>query len=244
MISSNKIKSLSSLKIKKYSDLAGQILVEGKRLISQLIENEIEILEVYYSDENIDLLKKMNCPKYFIKQEILKKFSQTKTPQNIFALINKKTKPIKKNNFLLYLDRIKNPGNLGTIIRTSYSLGIDGIVLSDNSCDVLSEKVIRASLGCVFSLGIEIKDFAWLEKQKAFKIATCLDNKAISLSKLSKISENIILIIGNEDFGICEEILNIADEKVYIPMKNKVESLNIAIASAICCYSILESKNL
>jgi len=128
-----------------------------------------------------------------------------------------------------------NNRNLGTIFRTAAAANIDGIILSENCCEIWNDKVIRSSLGTVFSLPSEIHSAKWLKNQNAHIVASSLQNASnLYQSKLS--DSNQIIVIGSEAFGISEEVRQICDEFIKIPMSNRVESLNAAVAAGIIIF--------
>ncbi|NQV19555.1 MAG: RNA methyltransferase [Armatimonadetes bacterium] len=231
-ISNNRIKELVKLKQKKYREKF--VVVEGHRLIDQLIRNNVEIEEIFIT-ENSHFDSFPNDKLLLIKDWQLQKITSTKNPQEIAALVKTETRNITDKKFLLYLDDIKEPGNMGAIIRTATSAGICGIVLSAECCEIFNPKVIRSSLGTVFSFPIEIHDYKWLKEQTAKIIVTTL-KEAENLYDFKLPSDNIILVIGSEAFGVSDEILEITDYKIKIPLNNNVESLNAAVAAGIILF--------
>ena len=235
-LSKEHTKELAKLKQKKYREKTKAVIVEGARLIDQLQKNGILLQELYISDPDKYTLKDFNITRIFqVEPWQIEKIADTKHPQDIAALVYTKTVPIAERSFLLYLDDIKEPGNLGAIFRTATSAGISGIVLSPDCCEVFNPKVIRASLGTVFSLPGEIHDIDWLKQNDAAIIATTLHD-SIDLFDAVKPDGNIVLVIGSEAFGIRQEIIGLANLKVKIPISNSVESLNAAVAAGIAIF--------
>ncbi len=238
-ISNNRIKELAKLKQKKYREK--YVIVEGRRLIDQLFRNNVEIEEIFILENSNFSLDTFPQNKIFlIKPYQLQKITSTKNPQEIAALVKTRARKIEDRKFLLYLDDIKEPGNLGAIIRTATSAGICGIVLSTGCCEIFHPKVIRSSLGTVFSFPIEIHDFLWLREQNAKIVITTL-KEAENLYNFKLPFGNIIMVIGSEAFGVSDEILEIADYKIKIPLNNNVESLNAAVAAGIIIYHLQNS---
>ena len=235
-ISNNRLKELVKLKQKKFREK--YVIVEGHRLIDQLIRNDVEIEEIFITENSnihFDLVPQKKI--FLIQPYQLQKITSTKNPQEIAALVKTETRKITDSKFLLYLDDIKEPGNLGAIIRTATSAGIGGIVLSFGCCEIFNPKVIRSSLGTVFSFPIEIHDFEWLKKQNAKIVVTTLKD-AENLNNFKLPSGDIILVIGSEAFGVSDEILEIADYKIIIPLSNNVESLNAAVSAGIILFHL------
>ena len=235
-LSKEHTKELAKLKQKKYRENTKTVIVEGARLIDQLQKNGILLQELYISDPDKYSLKNFNTNRIFNAEPWqIEKIADTKHPQDIAALVHTKAVPIVERSFLLYLDDIKEPGNLGAIFRTASSAGISGVVLSPDCCEVFNPKVIRASLGTVFSLPIEIHDINWLKNNDGVIIATTLHD-SIDLFNAVKPDGNIVLVIGSEAFGIRQEIIDLANLKVKIPISNSVESLNAAVAAGIAIF--------
>jgi len=227
------------LKQKKYQIFYNQVLVEGQRLIKQISENGIEILSVYtyHKEASLPFLPKNKVQ--IISKKSFFALASTKTPQDFVAVVERKTLQLKSKKFLLYLDRVSDPGNLGTIIRTALAFDVDGIVLSPGSCDIFNPKVIRASMGAVFSLPILQKPYSWLENQKAEIILADVQGEPIQNS--TRKLENIILVMGSEAFGVSSEIKKMSSKKITIPTSKKIESLNLSVATGICLFTL---KNL
>jgi len=236
-LSNNRIKELSGLKQKKHQQIEKKILVEGVRLIKQLLNYKTEfeclICDVSQTDVlNQPELEISNIPLFTAESFQIKKLSSTETPQPLIGVVKKKHLPIRNTSFLLYLDNISEAGNLGTIFRTAAALGIDGIVLSPGCCDVYNAKAIRASMGSVFSVPSEVWDPSCLNEFKGKKIATIIEGGE-NLYQAKFPEEDIVLIIGSEAHGIREQIIEMADIKLSIPMKGAMESLNAVTAAGI-----------
>ncbi|KQC04013.1 MAG: hypothetical protein APR54_02165 [Candidatus Cloacimonas sp. SDB] len=239
-ISNQHLKQISKLKQKKYRSLSNVVLVEGLRTIKHLTARNTRLIELYISESYRNLL--IDADKTFILQpQQFQKITSTKNPQNIAALVARKNIPINNFNFIVYLDNISEPGNLGTIIRTCEAAGVSGLVLSPQCCDIYNAKVIRAAMGSVFTFPIEYQDYDWLKNQKAKLIAADVKG-ANNIFDYPRPKENIILIIGSEADGIDTAIMNMVDDTVMIPLKNGIESLNAAVATAIAVYHFLNSK--
>ncbi len=241
-LSKTKVKELSKLKQKKYREKSEFILLEGKRLISQVLSYGIILEELYLVDPE-DKMNFFAKETYQITTAQLTHITNTRQPQKVAAVVKKKFIPLQSNKFLLYLDDIKEPGNLGTIIRTALAFDMDGIVLSPFCCEYYNPKVVRASLGGVFKLPLIVKDHLWLKKQNAIKLALAMDNSE-NILQYSRPKENLILILGSEAFGISKKNLEIADDYIKIPISKKMESLNVATAAAIAMFHFVQRKTL
>ncbi len=228
----NTMINLNKLQKKREQISAGYAIIEGDRLIRQIIENDVKILDIYTWQENpapawLGELK----PKLISKKKFFA-LASTKTPQQYLAVADRTTNEIGDYQTLLYLDQISDPGNLGTIIRTALALGISGIALSPGSCDPFNSKVIRSSLGAVFTLPLEVKTYQWLQEQPAQKILADLDG--VSIYDLPPLDSPKILILGSEAAGVSPQLRELSDLAITIPITSKMESLNLAIAAGIC----------
>lgn len=233
-ISLNHFRQIKKYSLKKFRNQHQKTIVEGFRAIKQIADNNLEFEEIYSTSPKI--AENLKARKYYILEKWqLEKIVSTQTPQQIAGLIEIRNKPITDKDFLVYLDGIKEPGNLGTIIRTAFAAGVSGLVLSPETCELFSPKVVRSSLGTVFSLPIEIHDYDWLKNQKA-KIIVTSAKEGENLFRLRLSPGKIILVIGSEAFGISRQIMEFADLFIKIPMKNNVESLNAAIAAGISIF--------
>ena len=161
------------------------------------------------------------------------------TPQGIFAIIEKPdvSKQVEVAKQVLLLDRIQDPGNLGTLIRTADAAALDLIVMSTGSADPFQDKVLRASQGSVFHLPIishDIKEF--VQEFDGPVYGTALDN-AINFNEVES-QEKFSLLLGNEGQGVDPELLEYTTQRLTIPMYGKAESLNVAIAGSILIYKL------
>lgn len=238
MLSNNRVRELAKLNMKKYRNESALVIVEGKRLIAQLFHDKIHIEEIFCLENDVKKYAVMNPDRLTICTEPqLAKLSSAKTPQNIAALIKKPDLSLNLNGFLLYLDNISEPGNLGTIFRTAAAFNIDGIVLSPDCCEVYNPKAIRASLGSVFTVPHLIRGTDFLKNTDSEILSTVLED-AEPLTEIRSLKKPIILVIGSEAHGISREIVKMTAKKIYIPMSSRMESLNASIAAAIAIFHI------
>lgn len=251
MLSANDIKYYASLKQKKYRKEHKQFLIEGFHLIEECLNSPYE-LEYIILRNDIDLsahpgiLSKISKNKTKVDalpENAFNKLVETESSQGVVGVVNiPETDESDEGEIILALDRINDPGNLGTIIRTAYWFNVKTILLSENSADVFNSKVIRSSQGGVFH--VNVKEDCNLEEQllknkmnNAGVYLFTLDGNT-SLNEARKQEGKKILVFGNESHGISPEIDNPGYYKVKIDGKSSCESLNVAISCGIALYEI------
>ena len=231
-INNQKIKKIKKLKEKKYRDEENMFLVEGKHLTTEAFNNGylVELLVPENSDYKLDVETNI------ISENIIKYLSNLKSGAGIFGICKKKKMKLKEGKILV-LDSIQDPGNMGTIIRSSVAFGIDTIVINEKCADIYSDKVIRASQGMIFSVNIIKENLEEFIKKirKTHKIFATKVDGGKSIKDIEKI-ENFVIIMGSEGTGVSKNLLDLADEYLYIPMNKKCESLNVAVAASIILY--------
>lgn len=240
-----KIKHLIQLKQRKYRQKNQEFIIEGPHLVDMAITKAYPIKEIYLTKE-INEAKYGAYAKEYISHDLASYISDTQENQGIYALC-----PLPKENFYLtdevyrsmvILDGVQDPGNLGTIIRTSDAFGFKQILLGKGTADPYNAKVLRSAQGSHFNvqlLQVDLIDaITKLQAQGYHIYATALNPKATALNELKRQSLSpFAIIFGNEGAGVSSKLLEMADEHLYIPMTGEQESLNVAIAAAICLYS-------
>jgi len=257
------IKHVKSLSLKKQRTKHMQFTVEGLRIVDECIKYDGDIEYIIYSEDihkiqgGLDLLDKISSKEYTVYEVpslLFSKLATTESPQGIMAVVNIKDMTLSSLDikddgslFFVILDRIQDPGNMGTIIRTSESAKVDAVIITKGSVDPYNSKTLRATMGAIFHLPIIQcdNDDEWMEylKQKNVKlIAADLDTDKTYID--IDYNKNIGIIIGNEANGIDNHILSNVDEKVIIPILGKIESLNASVAAGILIYKAAEEKHL
>ncbi|MBI9038678.1 MAG: RNA methyltransferase [Bacteroidales bacterium] len=255
MLSKNQIKHINSLKIGKFRRIFKQFLLEGKKSVYDLLNSDFEIIEIYalkyWIDENIVILENKKIEFQEINEKELSRISSQKTPNDVIAIVKIPINEIIPKNIFsglcLVLDEIKDPGNLGTIIRTADWFGIENIICSKNSVDVYNPKVVQATMGSITRVKVyytQLSDFLSSKPSETKIFGTMLEGENIYKTELI---ENAIILIGNESQGISSELLPMIDEKISIPKGSKnfqsqAESLNASIATAIICSEFQRRK--
>lgn len=234
-----KIKNYNKLKKKKERDKQGLAIVEGFHLIEEAVRSQIKVTQLFMIEPNRVPAELLEAAEevYEITQKVAEALSGTVTPQGIFAIIEKPQVDVTTAKQVLILDRIQDPGNLGTMIRTADAAGLDLIVLTKGTADVYQDKVLRASQGSVFHIPIQyVEDMsAWMSTFEGPIYGTALQD-ATTYHKVASQQETFALILGNEGEGVAPELLAHTTQNLTIPIYGQAESLNVAIAAGILMF--------
>lgn len=257
-------KHVLSLQQKKHRETFGEYLIEGPNLLKEALDNAAILTHVFLREgldeqhfELMNLLKKIqsrSIPVFFLSQRLFQKLCDTQTPQGIAGVVKKPYyseedffgNSLKRSSSnILVLDRLQDPGNLGTILRTADASGFQGVIACKGTGDLFASKVVRSAAGALFRLPVFFTESAeetirYLRKYGKRIVATTLQNSNIYYE--ADLCENIGLIIGNEGNGICCDFINGADETIRIPMEGSAESLNAAVAAGILMYEAVRQK--
>jgi len=238
-LSNNEIKRIKSLTDKKFRDLYGLFSVEGEKMVQEALRSGFKIEEVYRSED--------------IGEQAMSRISSLSSPPPVLAVIHKPVELILEGNekvssciggsgLFLALDSIRDPGNLGTILRICDWFGIKKVFASKDSVDIFNPKVVQATMGAIFRVGFHYADLELICKDvldKKGKIyGTFLDGDNIYKKPLNSGSQSpALIIIGNESNGISKHIADMVSDKLFIPPfpegENECESLNAAVATAV-----------
>ena len=249
------IKHIKKLKDKKERDLSNEYIIEGIKLIQEAIQENAKIKQIIICDdcektESIpkDLMyeiAKQEC--IYVTNKIFETITEVMNPQGILAIIEKRSKEIQiddKQDIILALDDIQDPGNLGTILRTADSIGLTQILVSKGTADCYNPKVVRSTMGAIFRVKIIecedlVKTLKEIKKHKFEIVVSSLqtDNSIYDINYHKK-----VIVIGNEANGVKKEIQDLADKKIKIPMLGKTESLNASVATGIILYEYVRQK--
>lgn len=239
----SKIKELVKIINQNHKDKS-IFALEGFTILEEAIKENVDIVESYVSDEFIDEFKSKYDFNYeSVERDLLKSISKTKTGKDIIFLVKKKSRFELKDldeDFILALDFIQDPGNMGTIIRSADAFGVKHILLLNNCVNPYNEKVLRASMGSIFRVNI---------RETSLDELIILKEKGYNIISTSPVGENIgffsgkkIVVMGNEGNGVSDEIFNLSDKRVSIPMNGNTESLNVAVATGIVLYIMSEER--
>ncbi len=249
------VKNIKKLKEKKFRDNNNQFIIEGIKLVAEAIEEKADIENIIVcedciNNESIDKKLLYEIARYkciYVTEKIFNTLSDVSNPQGILAVINRKTDNINidySEDFIVVLDGIQDPGNLGTILRTVDSAGLKQIVISKETADQYNPKVVRSTMGGIFRVNIVrtnniIKTLKEMKDNGFEVIVTSLDtnNNIYNIQYNKK-----VVVIGNEANGVSKEVQDLADKKVKIPMLGKTESLNAGVAAGIMIYEYVRGK--
>ena len=241
------VKHVKKLKEKKYRDQSQEFIIEGIKLVKEAIEGKANIKQIIICDNCEDTgiipkdlmyeIAKYNC--IYVTENILKTMSDVNAPQGIMAIIgrNNKEKDIDySQDIIVALDDIQDPGNLGTILRTVDSIGLNQILVSKGTADCYNPKVVRSTMGAIFRIKIiECEDLEQTLKE------TQKNNFKLIVSSLQT-NNSLYDINFDKANGVEPQIQKMADEKIKIPMLGKTESLNASVATGIILYEYVRQK--
>lgn len=233
-LSNQQKKFVKSLQLKKNRIKYNLFLVEGEKIVEELLNSDFEVVGVFatkdWSGSFVGSLTE-------VSEQELASISTLKTPNNVLAVAKQKQQQL-SNNFskpIIALDTIQDPGNLGTIIRTADWFGINNIICSESCVDMYNPKVVQATMGSIFRLNIVFTSLAdFFKENKHLQVyGALLDGKNCYATTLHP--DNSVLLMGNESVGINPKLFPYIHEKITIPKFGHAESLNVSIATGILC---------
>ena len=219
-------------------------LIEGMRSVCDAIKKGARLYAVIIKEKSTFDFE-VDCPIYSLAPKLFGEVAETVTPQGIIAICymkKDKKEDISKGekNAVVMCEKLQDPGNIGTIIRTAHACDCGGVVLSKGCCDLYNPKIIRATMSGIFSIpvvhGADSKETIEYFRAQGYKIvAGALSPDAVDLYS-ADLTGKVLIIIGNEGNGVEEETLSLCDSVLKIPMRSDAESLNAAVAGAIMIY--------
>lgn len=225
----------------------GMAVIENEVMLREALSCGIAVEQVFFDEmqadkysELIGLFEATRAEVFIVSERVMNKLTALETPQGVSAVIDLKSLPrvdIRKDGKYIVCERMSDPGNLGTVIRTADAMGFDGVILSSGSVDTFSPKVIRATMGSIFRLPVladaDLKEAAITFRQNGVTtIAAVLNEKAAPANTVT-VPDGVAVFIGNEAAGLRTETVALTDISAYIPMAGKAESLNAAVAASI-----------
>ena len=241
VLSKSRVKYIQSLFHKKFRDIENRYIIEGPKIINEFLLKSPGIIYELYATEQ--WLKNNSIPAYqiapdkliTINDDDLKKISSLPSPNQALAIIQKFDEPfaaVTANEYILMLDEIQDPGNMGTIIRIADWFGITKIICSNNCADMYNAKVIQSTMGSILRVQVLYTDLVdWCKKHSNMPVyAATLHGKSIYETTPTG---NGIILMGNESKGIKPELLALSNVHITIPRIGEAESLNAAVATGI-----------
>ncbi len=259
-ITKEHIKEIKRLHESRERAERGLFLVEGVRFIEEAVKEEVHLEEVLYTERLEELergnlllaaLNKLRVPLFKVQEKVMEAVSETEKPQGILAVARQFKWTLKdiaeRKGPVIVACGLQDPGNLGTIIRTADAGGAAGIITTADTVDIYNSKVVRATMGSIFRLPVlrvdDIKEtLVIMKKEGSQVVATSLQTKTSYLD--INYSKPTVFLIGRESSGLSNELLELADKKVFIPMKEGVESLNAAISAGILIYEAFRQRSM
>lgn len=244
-----------SLTEKKYRDEYGLFRTDGVKLAAELFSHGIVPELVLFKESSKEKIlsrigeKFPDCDAVVLSDAVFDRVSEEKSPEGIIcevkhldnhgkiATINEDTLFFHVNERIILLESVRDPGNLGTVIRSAAALGANSIIISSDCADIYNPKTVRASMGAIFGINVlTTEDLARTvtELRKAGRkvFAAALDRQAMALDRV-RLEEGDCFVVGNEGHGLSQAVLDVCDAKVFIPISVGAESLNAAIAASI-----------
>ena len=240
------IKHIKGLHLKKNRDESSEFIVEGPKMVKEVIASDLKINKVIICEELFnEPIDVKNNDVEFVTATVFEHISDTKTPQGIMAVVSKrKNEDIKYSDTMFALDNVQDPGNLGTIIRTLDCAGINTLLLSSGCADEYNPKVIRSTMGAIFRVNVfsdlNLKEELEKLKEEGYNIVVTSLEGATNMFEHKFEGKNIV-VIGNESNGVSKEIQELANVRIKIPMAGQTESLNAGVAASLVAYEIYRS---
>ena len=233
MLSKNQIKLITSLQQKKYRKQEQLFFAEGVKVVQELLHSNFELQELFTTKQ--DFLSVSKDKLHAISEAELKKISALATPNSCLAVFKiPKAKEMKESGLILALDDVRDPGNLGTIIRLCDWFGIETLFCSEETVDIYNPKVVQATMGSISRVNVVYGDLEnFLVTTKLTVFGTFMDGKNIYQESLPN---DGVIVMGNESNGISEAVEKLVTDRIAVPRFGDLqitESLNVATATAI-----------
>lgn len=229
---------------------AGLFVVEGVRLVEEAANRDWKFETVLYDASlstrgrlQVESLKSRGVEVEEISEILMKSLSETETPQGILAVLHFVRLPITNSlNFILIPDQIRDPGNLGTLLRSAAATGVQAVLLPPETMDAFAPKVVRAGMGAHFRVPIREMNWDDIEIQTKGMQMYLAEMDGTSCWE-TDLRQPLALIIGGEAEGASEEARKLAAQKISIPMAGNVESLNAGVAGAVLMFEVVRQRS-
>jgi RNA methyltransferase, TrmH family len=247
MLSKNTVKFIKSLHQKKFRKIENAFFVEGNKNVIELLQSDYVVSHLLFTDkfehQYPDIVRRFSGESYNVTQKILESTGALQTNDTVLAVAQMKMnqKPVLGDaDLIIACDDLRDPGNLGTIIRIADWYGVQHLVLSEESADFYNPKVLQASMGSFTRLNIYYTDLSAYFSSTALPVyGTFLEGDSIYETELKK---SAIVLMGNESNGISDNLLPHIHHKITIPRVGHAESLNVATATAVIMDNFRRTK--
>ena len=251
--SNTRIKEVKKLLERKNRNKEKKFLVEGFRFLDEALKSKYklqyimvdEALAQKWEEFKLKFNDKINCDVLLVESKLFRELCETQTPQGVLGVVEYLEEKLEvKDGVYILLDKIQDPGNMGTIIRSVHACGFNGIITTKGTVDIYNGKTLRSTMGSVFRVPvIEDCDSNMIDelKNKGFKFIVSTLEDSVDFYD-SNLKDNIVIVIGNEGNGVSQEVMDIADIKVRIPMPGGSESLNAGVAASVMMYEVLRQR--
>ena len=255
-----RVKQLVKLRDRRSRDEGGVFLIEGYREIRRALEKQIPLRELYYSPEwflgenertLIAQAEQCGAQSFELTKDTFAKVAYRERPDGLLAVAPQWKRDLRElavsaAPFLLVVEAIEKPGNLGTILRSADAAGCDAVIVCDPVTDIFNPNVVRASTGVLFSVPLFVEEstrvLAWLREHRIETVATTPSAETIYFN--ADLHGPLAIIMGSEQYGLSEFWLQAADVKVKIPMAGQADSLNVAMATIITLFEAVRQRRM
>jgi TrmH family RNA methyltransferase len=228
---------------------ANAFVVEGVRLVEEAVNSNWKIQFVLFDESlsdrgksQVERLTSSGVEVEQVSESLMKSLSETETPQGILAVLDYSLLSIPQSlNFILIADQIRDPGNLGTLLRTAAATGVQVVLLSPETTDAFAPKVLRSGMGAHFRLPIHSLTWEEIKKQTKDMDVYIADMDGTSCWE-TDLRKPLALIIGGEAEGASVEARKLATQKISIPMSRNVESLNAGVAGSVLMFEVVRQR--
>ena len=230
---------------------AGMFVVEGVRLVEEAVKGGWRLETILFDESlsergksQVSSLKSKGVEVEEISTDLMKSLSETETPQGILAILQFYELPIPNNsNFVLIPDQIRDPGNLGTLLRSAAATGVQAVLLPPETTDAFAPKVLRAGMGAHFRVPIRVMEWEEIEQMsKSANLQMLLADMNGSSCWETDLRQPLALIVGGEAEGASQQARKLTTQKISIPMVGNIESLNAGVAGSVLMFEVVRQR--
>lgn len=256
MLTKTQFKLLHSLRQKRGRTQQGKFIIEGVHLCREALLADVSLELLLYTQDGFQAdevkrvvveAQKRGIPNLRVSRSVLKSLADTVTPQGLLAVVHHwaPTTPTSRGKVLLLLDQVRDPGNVGTIIRIADAVGANGVILCRETADPFSPKVLRATQGSIFHLPVQVnaepRSVATDLKKRGYRIFVAEPRAKRAYTQV-RYPRRFLLVVGNEATGVRASLKSLADELIRVPIRGRAESLNVSVATGVILYEALRQR--